>query len=321
MAKAFAVNPDMKLKSLFPKISIDGSIAVLRLYWQILKHFPLSSCFLIFAGFVSRVFSILVFVLILKVFLSILDASSPIFEVLRSYLFRFSIEVNTDSIPIFLVLILTFVIFFQFILNKLCLKQFVRTRNDIADHLLARQLNPNIKVHLHIAFDHILTGYDSFIKSCEILLFYFFLFLAILYLNWLLGLLVLISVPLLVVVLVLKGRKQVFLLQEARKARENYRSIEEEVQPIVEITNEHYTLLRNSIVHSEFGGGLAIVGIMVIYLVLFDSSTLNGLGALFLVFLIRFAIVFAGELSRLTGRLLQSRTIIDDIDTIFNEKS
>ncbi len=120
-------------------------------------------------------------------------------------------------------------------------------------------------------------------------------------------------IPILLALLLLKGRKEIFIVQDMRDRRKNITSLDDDIMGVVDLANKQYQYNRNSIINSEFFGGLAIVVMMIVFSLWFKADGFGGIAALGLVFSIRFAVVYAGELSRHLGRLLQQRTIMDKI--------
>ena len=204
------------------RISIEGSKKVLLFYLKFLNEFKWRSFLLIFSGFLLRGISIFIFVLILKIFMTIIDPNASL-ETLNNFLTNnFNYTVNEDTMLLSLLGGLTGLIVFQLIIGMINLALSVGARAKLVEYCLRNPLNVHRDTHLHIAIDHIPPGYDAIIKSSEILFFYVILFICIFYMSPLMGLAVLISVPLVLVLLLIKGRKEVFITQEFRELRKNY---------------------------------------------------------------------------------------------------
>lgn len=295
---------------------LNESLSVLAFYYSLLSQKAFSSGLVIFLGFLARALTVLVFVLVLKVFLSILEPESSI-KIANSFLLEsVGIELDQSQISTGLVSILLFLMILQFAINKLNLFLFLKLRASLLSLLLPRQLNEHLLTHLNICLDKVPQGYDAVIKSSEILLFYLIILSAIFYLSPLAGFLVLVVVPLIVFIMLIKGRKEVHVQAEMQKQRKGIKSLGDDVETFLLLNEQTYLYGRNSIIYADFLGGVSIVGLILVFYFITPNNGgegLRGLTALFLVFSVRFAIIYAGELSRFLGRVLQQRVIIEKI--------
>jgi len=114
--------------------------------------------------------------------------------------------------------------------------------------------------------------------------------------------------------MLIKGRKEVHVQAEMHKQRKNIKTLDDDIEVLLELNKRTYLYGRNSVIYADLLSGLAIVCLILVFYFIdtvSDSDGLQGIAALFLVFSVRFAIVYAGELSRLLGRVLQQRVIIE----------
>ncbi|RBP51486.1 hypothetical protein [Arenicella xantha] len=297
------------------RIQFADSMQVLKFYLQLLAKRPMATLFLVFLGFLVRGLSVVVFVLIVKVFLSVIDPSS-IVKVVNQFASGYGLaEINQSNLLYALVIILVVLIVAQYVLNKVYLFFFLHYRTATISGLLLSPLNDHVPMHLHICLDKVPIGYEGVIKSLEILLFYFFLFSGIFLINPLAGLLVLLLVPIMLALMLLKGRKEVFVHTEMQQCRKAVLSMDDDYLRALQLINENYMFGRNSIIYSELFGGISIVIMMIAFMLWYSERQFgfSGVAALFLVFGIRFAVVYAGELSRVLSRVLQQRIIVEKI--------
>ena len=115
--------------------------------------------------------------------------------------------------------------------------------------------------------------------------------------------------------ILLKGRKEVFVIQELNENRKKISSLDDDFQRVISLGNDSYMFSRNSIIYADLLGGLGIIIVMLFFAYMkdFDTFGLSDITSLILVFGVRFAIMYAGEFSRILNRLLQQRVIIEKI--------
>lgn len=297
------------------KISITESLEVVYFYLNLLRQAPFQVSFMVFLGFLTRALSVLIFVLIVKVFLSVIDPDS-VLKVINSMpeLVIFQ-ELSSAKFVYILVSVLLSLVLLQFLLAKFHLIIFLKIRTYLITILLNKPLNEHAPTHLHICLDKIPQGYDAIIKSAEILLFYVFLFLGIFYINPLAGVLLTLLVPIILVLILYKGRKEVHNQAAMLDSRKQVSDTNEGVDDFLSLFNQNYIHGRNSVIYSDFLGGAAIILLMIVFMFWYKNAELGfgGLTALFFVFSMRFAILYAGELSRFISKLLQQRVMIEKI--------
>lgn len=300
------------------KLNTRESLGAIKFYVCLLIREPLLSMMLITTGVVVRFMTVFVFVLTFKVFLTIIDPSvslDVVNKLIRNFLGR---DISASELQFWLILALLFFICVQFAFNKIYLKQYLSLRRLIVNWLLKKDLNDHRPMHLHICLDKFPMGFEGVVKSTEILVFYLFLLIGIFIINSLAGLLVVIVVPIMIFVMLVKSRKEIHVQKEMQAARSKSLEEEGEIATVLTLASENYAFGRNGLTYTEFFGGLAIVVMMSSLLFFYSigdgmAEKIAGLTALLLVFCIRFAIVYAGELSRSLGKVLQQRVIIESI--------
>jgi len=300
----------------YKRPQLSQSYAILTFYFQLLKQRLLFSILVIFLGFVGRALTVVVFVLVLKVFLSILEPESSVAITNHFLLDTLGFELEQQQVLMGLVSVLSVLIMFQFLINKLNLFLFLKLRAALLSFVLESKLNNHTLTHLNICLDKIPQGFDAVVKSSEIVLFYSVLLSAIFYLSPLTGFLVLFIVPSIVFIMLIKGRKEVHVQAEMHAKRKEIKSLDDDIDAFLHLNEQTYLYGRNSLIYADLLGGLAIISLILVFYFISpqeSGSGLRGLAALFLVFSVRFAIVYAGELSRLLGRVLQQRVIIEKI--------
>ena len=299
------------------RLSIQDSKKVLALYKEIVIRFKWHSFWLVISGFALRAISIIIFVLILRIFMSIIEPSAGLQSINKLLLEYFGTTTTEKTMLLCLLGGLSGFILIQYMIGKLNLWLALTARRKILNFYLTHPLNEHRETHLHICIDHIPPGYDAVIKSLEILLFYIILLICIFYMSPLMGLAVLVAVPTVLGILLMKGRKEVFVVQEYRDARKTFQSDNDpnSLQKVIELSNQSFSYPYKDIINSQFSGSMAIVIIMATFMIFYDNFQYHGIAALLMVFSIRYSLIYAAELSRFLNRLLKQRTIIEKVKT------
>lgn len=297
---------------------LSESLTILKFYCSLIRQKAILSIVVVFLGFVTRALTVVVFIFVLKVFLSILEPETSV-KAANGFLLNFlGFELDQQQVLAGLVGVLSVLVLFQFVISKLNLHLFLRLRASLLSLILKRKLNDHVLIHLNICLDKIPQGIDAIIKSSEILFFYFILLTVIFYLSPLAGLLVLLIVPGIVIAMLLNGRKEVHVQAAMQAKRKTITTLNDDLDGFLRLNEQAYLYGRNSIIHGNLLAGLAIVCLILVFLFFAPEAErdgLQGFTAIFLVFSVRFAIVYAGELSRLLGRVLQQRVIVERIST------
>lgn len=224
---------------------------------------------------------------------------------------------TTDEKTMLLALLggLTALIIIQFVIGWINLWLTIDVRTKVLSFCLANEFSDHRATHLHIAIDHIPPGFDALIKSFEILLFYAVLLLCIFYMSFLMGLAVLFAVPAVLAILLIKGRKEVFVTQDFRSARKELQDNDDQanVKKVISLSNQSFSYPLRDLINSQLTSSLAIVVIMVTFLVYYEHFEYQGIAAMLLVFSIRYSLIYAAELSRFLNRILKQRTIVEKI--------
>ncbi len=309
----------MGIKEIIKKSGVSDRIGflesrkVLVFYYRLMVRDFAFSLLIILTGLIGRVLNLVVFMLIVKVFLSVVNPQSSVEMVNRILLRVTDYQLESLAMLQLMLVILTVLIFVQYFISEFNLKLFLARRTILVNYALASSLNDHQSTHLHLCLDHLPPGYDAILKCCEIILFYMILFVAIFFVSPFAALLTITIVPMLIVLLVIKNRKEVHSINEFRVNRASAKTMDDDVSAVIKSSNQQFSHLRKSVVHSEFFGGIALVFLMFIFLFNYDGGNINSLGALALVFAVRFSITYAGELSRHAGRILQQRVIINKV--------
>lgn len=272
---------------------------------------------MIVTGFLLRGLSILIFVLVLRIFLNIMEPTSGLDSINGFLLEHYETQIDEKIMLTLLLGGLTSLILIQFVLGKINLWITLSTRERVLTILINNSMNDHRETHLHVSIDHIPPGYDAIIKSSEILLFYGVLLLCIFYMSPLMGMIILVAVPLVLGLLLIKGRKEVFVTQEFREVRKRYQetNCEQDLEKMISLSNQSFSFPFTDMINSQFSSNMAIVLIMVCFLFFYENFEYHGLAAVILVFSIRYSLVYAAELSRLLSRVLKQRTIVTKIET------
>ena len=301
------------------KIEAQASLLVVKFYFAVCRKFLFTTLILMVLGFVSRVLLILQFVLVIKVFLSIFDPTmaTNLISVLLNMM-GFSVEeLDRDFVLKFLFTLLSIIVCIQYALARFNLALLCTFKENALSSLFKLPLNINVEQNKHLCFDYIQHGLEATVKSGEIIVFYVTLIFVIFYLSPLLGVLVVLFVPPLFVLLLYKNRKEVHIQLQIMEARKKITDLDQDIRSPLGLISQHYRLVRSSLINSEFGSGLTLVAIMIVFSTRFDNLQLTALSTLMLVFCLRFVITYAGELSRFINRLLQLRTklaLITEVD-------
>lgn len=106
--------------------------------------------------------------------------------------------------------------------------------------------------------------------------------------------------------------------QEMVQSRKKILSTNDDISSFVALGAETFKYARNSVTYAQFFAGLALVSMMFLFMFMSPGDEtknhLVGLPALILVFSIRFAFLYAGELSRSLSRVLQQRVFFENIE-------
>lgn len=284
-------------------------------YYRILGCFPALSAAIVLSGFIYRMLNVAIFVLIMKIFLIVIDPNAvlPLIEKLADLL-PFEFQVDLEQLPIVLLIALSVIIVIHFIVGKLNLFWMLKARKELQLKGPALDLHPNLANKRNICLDQLPAGLDAIVKISEIIIFFVFVISTILYMVPLLGLLVLVSTPLLISYLILKSRESAFLITEIRESRKNIGQLSfEDYQKPVEQSNLIFSSTRANLISSDFFGGIIIVGIILVFLFYSGSGSISNFSGLILIFGIRFAFIYAKECSVVLGNLLQQRTIMSEV--------
>ena len=264
-----------------------------------------------FLGFVSRLLSILNFALIIKIFLSMFDPDAAV-ELLNNFLSKLYLEpITTSNLTTYLMIILVTFIFVQFVISKINLLMFRHLRAAVISEICERSVAEPPSQRNYFLYDNYLYGFEALVRSFEILLFYLFLLIFIFSVNLMMGIAVIIFVPALVSLLVFRNRKEAFVQNAIHESRE--KSIEPDSDPLLPLVHYDKQLVFriNNDISAEMLGGLTIVLIFFLYVTNQEQFSSYGVMALLLVFSIRFAVLYAGELSRQLNIVLKLRTVLE----------
>lgn len=295
--------------------SLEDPLRVLRFYSRLLRSYPALSLFVIVVGFLVRGVSVVVFVLTLKVFISILDPDAALNVINQVLVQQGWSPLTTNGLVSVMVGALSILICSQFALNKIGAYSFLHLRSKILNRLLESPINQDARVHFNICLDRVPLGLEAVVKVCEILLFYVVLIANIFFWSVLSGVLVLIIVPIIIFLMLAKGRKEVHLTVNMQQERRDIAEFDDDCDEYLRLKKQTYLIARNNVVYADLFGGLAIVFLTLAFVFMGPSigGGVTGVTALLLVFSIRFAIVYAGELGRQLGKVLQQRVIVEKI--------
>ncbi len=272
---------------------------------------------MVLTGLGLRGLSIFIFVLVLRIFMNVIEPTTGL-ESLNRHLAEFDIKQINETMMLKVLLGgLTTLILFQFILGKINLWMTLSTRKLVLTFLLKNPLNSHRETHLHISIDHFPAGFDALIKSLEILMFYTILLICIFYMSPIMGGAVITAVPIVLCILLIIGRKEVFVTQDFREARKTYQNndTDKNMNKLITLSNKSFAFPFNDLINSQFSSNIAIVAIMLSYIAFYDNFQIQGFAAVTMVFSIRYSLLYAAELNRLLSRILKQRTIINKIET------
>ena len=130
------------------------------------------------------------------------------------------------------------------------------------------------------------------------------------------GFAVLLVVPVVLALLIIKGRKEIFAIKDYRSARKNYESNykREDVDQLIEVLNYSFSYRLQGGISGRVFSNLAVVLMMVCFLYFNGDFEPQGFTALILVFSIRYSMQYATELSNILNRVFKQRTIISKIE-------
>ena len=292
-------------------ISTHALKKVARYYSTSLESKQLLFVFVSFLGFLRRLVSIANFALMIKIFLTMFNPNASV-ALINEFLVKLQQPtISAENLTTYLILILLTSILLQFTLNKVNLILFLRLRRAVISRLSQTSNATLGQNHLSFIYDHYIHGFEALVRSFEILIFYAFLLIFIFTVNTTIGLAVIILVPILVGLLVFKNRKEAFVQTAIRQARKHSAiSDTDHLLPLMMYDRQLKYRVNNEI-SADVLGGLTITFIFYLYSLNQSQFSSYGVVALLLVFSIRFAVLYAGELSRQLNVALKLRTALD----------
>lgn len=243
-----------------------------------------------------------------------LDPQSAV-NLINDFLRTISVDIlTTSNLSDYLISILFVFILLQFCISKVNLILLRKLRNSVMTELFERLSSLSITRRNNVLYDYYLHGYEAIIKSFEIVLFYIFLLIYIFTMSIVMGWTVIVLVPILVGLLVFRNRKEAFVQDNIRESREeSSKNSDNQLKPM-----RHYdkqlNFRVNNIISSDILGGITIGVIFMIYVEYKSQFSSYGVLVLLLIFSIRFAVLYAGELSRQLNVVLRLRAVLKYID-------
>jgi len=295
------------------KFNVQDTLKVLNFYRLIVVKDLMYSLIIVLSGLASRGLSICIFMVIVKVFLGLFSPEASLDLINQALLFVSSFQMTEQQMLSSMIGLLLLLVVLQNLFSRVNLFVFTQRRRHHIKSLIKKGLNDDMKTNYHLCLDHFPHGYDATLKCCEISLFFLLLLIIILVISPLAGLLVFLIIPLLIGVLVIKNKAEIYTVKELRECREGFNIGSEAFDEYAVLLNKQYSFGRKNIMLSDSLGGLVIVLIMLFFIFGETQTQLHNLSALALVFAIRFAVIYAGELSRHANRLLQQRVVINKV--------
>lgn len=293
-----------------PSNSIHALKTVLD-YYFVSMHGYLIRVFLIsILGLTLRLLSILTFALIIKIFLSMFDQEATTLLV-NNILAKLSFAAAAPS-DLWFYLVLPLAVFtgVQYFLGKFYLLLFRNVRGQLMIKMLTSDSHASLHDKASFVYDYFLHGFEALIKSLEIILFYLILILFIFIVNFTMGVSVVILVPILVFVLVFRDRKEAFVQDAIKISREIIDQDKETLLAPIKHYDQQLNYRINGVIASELFGGMALVIIFMVYVKYHEQFMGYGLLPLLLIFAIRFAVLYAGELSRQLSVVFRLRAVL-----------
>lgn len=294
------------------------SLSVIRFYLRIMAIYPVHSAAIVLTGFSDRILGIASFVLLFKTLLAIVNPLSIISVIDKiNPMLPFLISTDPNIIPYILITIIAGLTIILFFIGKINLFLKLRIRREL-------QINgPKLSVHKDIinrrqfSLDQLTIGYDSITKTIEITILFIFLIIVILISNFVLGIMILISIPILVGYLVVKQKNHLFLINTARDSRANIGKMTEQefITPINNI-NIQYKSEQDNLIFIHFVSSSIMTLILLLFFIYQPEDAGVTISAIILIICVRFSVMYAKEASITVGRLLNQRTIIDKSENV-----
>ena len=121
-------------------VSLDSSKKVLSFYCWLLGNDKLFSVLIIFTGLLTRLLSVGLFMLIVKVFLSVVNPEASV-ELVNQILSQYvAYQVNTSTMLQLMISALTVLIFIQYLISKFNLKLFLSRRKKLIKFALGENV-------------------------------------------------------------------------------------------------------------------------------------------------------------------------------------
>jgi len=303
------------LKMVSEKILSKPPVQVFAFYAKLALLYKKESTVIVATGFLYRLFTILLFVLIVKIFVLVINPASmeSILKKLSAISSFSDVRVNENSTLIMLAILQVCVVL-HYLIGKINVKCLIGVRKEISLRFTELPFDLHIGKRRTIALDVITIGYENFLKIIEIGLFFVFIIVMIISINLVLGIFVVLAIPLFILGILSKNRNDMLLSNKYVKSKEDLygMSLAEYEEPInnSQILLEH---TKGTTLFSQMVGG-SIVVVMILLLFTFDPElSITGIWSLFLIFGVRYSISYAQEIGGVAGKLISTRLLLKPV--------
>ena len=317
----------MNLSSLIGKFfpsqnqSHELPLSIFIFYISLARNFFYESATVVFSGMLNRVFDILTFVLIIKTFVTLIDPGTFESQIEKlEEMLGFNLLMPNMSISATLIVIVIVVVLTNYIVGVVGLKILMRVRRKLQINGPKLNIFDNEYQNRQFSIHHLPDGYESITKIVQICFFFLALIPIVFYLNLLVGAMIALSVPIFTLIVIFHQRRIFQLRLDAQKSKENLGEMDEdEYSESTRKDSKHIYYNRSNTLISNILSGLTLIVIIIAFYSQDQSKQIDTITALFLIFSMRFSLIYARELSVTISQLINQRqhliySAIDEVD-------
>ena len=287
----------------------DLPLSIFMFYISLARNFFYESATIVVSGMLNRVFDILTFVLIIKTFVTLIDPGTfeSQIEKLEDML-GFNLFVPDMSISASLIIIVILVVLSNYVVGVIGLKILMRVRTKLQINGPKLNIFDDEYQNRQFSIHHLPDGYESITKIIQICFFFLGLIPFIFYLNVLVGVMIALSVPIFTLIVIIHQRKIFQLRLDAQKSKENIGEMDEsEYSETARKDTRHIYYNRSNTLIANILSGLTLIVIIIAFFSQGQSNQIDTITALFLIFSMRFSLIYAREFSDTMSKLINQR--------------
>ncbi len=286
-------------------------------YLCLLRLYKLESVLLLLSGLFYRLLNLVVFILIIKVFLVVIEPSIsiPKIKYIFSSISSYSLaNVDDKGIILILLVVLQIAISVHFCIGRINLKMFLRAKRLIGLELGGIPVDETLAKRRLLILETIPLGYENVIKIGEIVFFFILMLVLVFWLNVLVGLSVMFMIPFFMFYMMLKGKRDLVLTNEYRDSKIGLNAFSEK-QYAVTLQKGSVLLAykRKNLIFFQFLAGTIIALIIALFFIFEQGLSFTGIWGILFVFGIRYIVSYARELSAIASKVLSARVVLNSV--------